>query len=180
MMLIAGTVMAVTHPVRGALAIAYLPSIGPAPMRFELAADPGPAFDWKLLRSLSPATNSSPVPVPVAETITNTNADTVLKAGSLSSTNDTITAASTPAADPGAGSHLEIPPGSMVLPSSSDESSSPVTAQILAGFFKPTSGGKKLGGRDSAGAAMFMPVDVGFTPPSPSPAPESKAVYKSP
>jgi hypothetical protein len=175
--LVVTTAIAITHAFGGA--IAYLPSIGPAPMRFEPVADPDAAFAWKLLRPLQPTTGSSAVTVPVAETVTNTTNGLVFMASPLPSTNDAIAAASTPAADPGTSKNLETFPGSTALLASSDGSSSPVTAQILAGFFKPTAGAKNLGGTNLTGAVVFMPADIGFTPPSPGPVPESKAIYKS-
>ncbi len=159
-------------------AIAYLPSIGPAPMRFEPAEDPDTMFAWKSLNPLTPTAKNSSASVPDTGIVTNATNAVIGAAGSLPSTNDTIVAASTLSANPGAKTNLETSPGSAIWPSS-DESSSPVTAQILAGFFKPAPGGKPVGEKDSTGTAVIVQPDIGFTPPSPGPAPESKAMYRS-
>ena len=167
--------MVVVHPVQGA--IAYLASIGPAPIRFELVTDADVTLNWKPLRlALQPAQKAA-IPTPDSKTMTNVTNDAGLKLLSSSATNDTIIVSSASAANPGEKNNSDMSPGSVMLPGQTDDSSSPVTPQILAGFFKPAPGGKNPGGKNSTGAALFMPAEIGFTPPSAKPATESRATY---
>jgi len=165
MMLTVLTAMAGTHSMQGA--VAYLPCIGPSPLRFEPMADPGASLAWKSLRPLPP-------PAQIMEAMTNATNDVVIKESSTPNTNNTIVAASAPTAVPVEANNSGSAANPVILPASSDDSSSPVTAQILAGFFKPSAGGK-----NTTGNAVILPTQLGFTPPSPNSAPESKAVYKS-
>jgi len=150
-------------------AVAYLPSIGPAPLRFELVLPPDMAMAWK---SSTPAAVAA-VPAPAAETMTNANNAAALKTIPTTVTN-TIIAVSAPATEPLEKTNLEAIAGPLNLPVQPDDASSPIASQLLAEFFKPASDGKTL-----AGTAVFTPVEIGFTPPSVKSAPESRAIYKS-
>jgi len=168
--------MLAAHPVQGG--IAYLPSIGPAPMRFEVTTNSDESLAWKSLCPLLPAVESSNVPVPEVTALNPDTNDVVIKVSSAPVTN-ALASASVSAAKPGENKNSETSPGTVMLPVQTDESSNPIIPQLLAGFFKPTPAGKKPGGRNPAGAAVFMPAEIGFTPPSSTPVPVSQASYKT-
>lgn len=166
-----GLGLLVALPASGA--IAYLPSIGPAPLRYEPATDPDALLAWKSLRLAQRPAADAGVPAPATPTLTNANNEAVWPAGSSPATN-TSHAAAVPVPDPGATTNSDMIPDFMRLPDTSNDSSGPVTPQLLAGFFKPGPGGK-----NPDGTAVFVPMEIGFTPPSPKPAPESRATYKT-
>ena len=165
------TGMVAVSPAVGA--IAYLPSVGPAPLRFELTTDPGASLAWKSLRPLLQPGAGTGILIPAAQTTTNATNDVVSKASSLPATN-VISTASVLAADQGERKNSDTIPEPMIFPGQTDESSSPVTAQILAGFFKPVPGVK-----NPDGTVVFVPAEIEFIPPSARPVNESQAIYKS-
>ena len=58
----------------------------------------------------------------------------------------------------------------------------PVTAQMITEYLKPTKGQNATNPADQPGATVFVPNQMGFTPPVmqiPPSVPESRAVYKS-
>ncbi len=193
--LITGFCLVFAGPPSASALTAYLPSIGPAPMRFEPTTDPSALAKWDPL--LLPAgqqiasaaeTNSSK---PAAETTTNateTNApETVAKAITPPETNRVPTPISAPAevatasnpppatlpapANPDAASDASS--DYFVQPVQSVDLSTPVTPQILAEYFKPRQGGK-----NSSAASVVVPLNITFIPPT-APAPvQSRATYK--
>ena len=171
MMVLATGVVMVSHA-RGSTA--YLPTVGPAPLRFEPITTPETTLAWKplLLTAARPPGNAG-VPTPAAET-TVTNATNSVAAMAVSApVTNVINAVSGPMADPGEQKEPElllIPP---IFPVESNQLSGPVTPQILVEYLKPG-----LGGKNPAGTAVILPVGIDFTPPAPKPA-ESRAVYKS-
>jgi hypothetical protein len=165
------TGMVVVHRVQGA--IAYLPSSGPVPLRFELVTAAGASLAWKPLRLALQSAGNPVVPAPVAETMTNGTNVVASQAMSSAATN-TISVVSVPAAGPDENENSKMPRDPVIFPVQSDDFSGPVTPQILAGFFKPVPGGT-----NSAGTAVFMPVGIGFNPAPPKTATESRAIYKT-
>jgi hypothetical protein len=162
--------MAVVWPVSGG--DAYLPSIGPVPLRFELATVPGTLLTWPSLRP-APAAKAS-APVPVVDSPTNAIHEIAGKPLSPVVTNGvSISAVSPPASDPKEEKAPEMSPDSVVLTDHPGNPSDPVMPQQLATFFQPASAGK-----NTKTAVILMPDSVGFTPPMPKAAAESRAVYK--
>jgi hypothetical protein len=163
------TGMVAAHPAIGG--VAYLASVGPAPLRFEMATS-GMPLAWKPLRlELSPEGNAG-VSTPAVETTASATNVPVLEIISSAVTN-TLTKVSTPAADSGAKKNLEKSPDTVVFPVLPGDSSIPVTPQMLSVFFKPVPGGK-----NPAAIAVAASLGIGFTPPSPKVAAESRATYK--
>ena len=171
--------LVVTAHARGAAA--YLPSIGPAPLRIEPEPAPGTVPNWKplLLPATRPVENTNP-PAPAVEALTANTNDIVIKVASSPATNattytNTNRLVAVVAANSDDESNLDVPSVPMIFPVTSDDLTSPVTPQILAEYFKPNPGRE---GKDQSGTSLFMPIDVGFTPPAPMPATPSQAVYK--
>lgn len=161
--------MVLAHPAIGA--VAYLASVGPAPLRFELAT-PGTPLVWKPLRLAQLAQKNAGVSAPAVETMASaTNA--ALKTTPSAVTN-TLPEVSSPPADPVGKKNSEMSPDSVVFPAFPGDSSSPVTPQMLSVFFKPVPGGKNPAAM--AGAAS---LEIGFTPPSPKGVVENRAIYKT-
>jgi len=153
--------------------IAYLPSIGPAPMRFEPVMASDAAMAWKLLRPAPAPAEVLAVSASAAGTTTNATQGVAIKPISLATTN-IITAVSGPAAGPVDKTNTDVFAGTMMPPVQPGDSSSPITPQLLVDFFKPVPGGK-----NPAGTAVFTPMEIGFTPPAPKAGLESRAIYKS-
>lgn len=169
--LLAGTVIGPRLPA----STAYLPVIGPAPLRLETMPAPGATWSWKFpipaARAVEPTnppapavaatTNiNSPVNPPVAAALA-TNADqapAALTTGANAQTNVNVVATAPPPAI------LPLAPGDTMT----------ITPQLLADYFKPMPGAE-----NSAAPVMFVPAEAGFTPPIPQPAPESRAVYQT-
>jgi hypothetical protein len=159
--------MAPVPPVQGS--IPYLPSTGPAPLRFELAATPGFAWAWKQLR-VAEIASAAARGAGTADKATNAVAPTTVS----SAITNIVTGASVKLAGPVATKKPELLPDNVTLPDPSDEVADPVSPQALAEFFKPGAGGKTPNG-----TAATRPGQIGFSPPAPKAAPESRAVYKS-
>jgi len=156
-------------------AVAYLSSIGQAPMRFELATNTGALSVWKPLRLVAPTATNGSIPAAGAETLANVTNQTVLNTPSLSAKNtNVIRAVSVPVADPGENTTSEISPVPVILPFSADGSSNPMMLQELAGYFQPVPG---VNGTN--GTAVLLPVKIGFVPPLPAIPAKSQAIYKT-
>jgi len=163
--------MVAVWPVSGT--IAYLPSIGPAPMRLEPVMAPEAAMAWKLLRPAPASAEVLAVSAAAAGTTTNATQDVAIKSVASAATN-IITAISGPAAGSVEKTNTDVFANTMMPPVQPGDSSSPITPQLLVDFFKPVPGGK-----NPAGTAVFTPMEIGFTPPAPKAALESRAIYKS-
>lgn len=160
------TGLAVVRPLPAA--VAYLPCIGPAPLRFELATAPGLAWAWKQLRvadKTGAAGHSAPPPAAATNDVATPTLAAVGTNTVLGATGAKVTLLDKNNAEP--------PPAAEVTPESDDDVTVPVTPQMLSGFFKPDAAGKTPGG--SAGG---KPGQIGFTPPTPKGGTESRAVYR--
>jgi hypothetical protein len=167
-----------TGPISGAETggDAYLPSIGPVPLRFELALSPdvSSSLAWKPLRLAQRPEKKTSVPVPVAGTPANATNEVVGKSLPPVATNSiSISASSLPGADPKGKTTADISPDSVTLTDRPGDSHDLVMPQQLATFFQPAPDGK-----NTKTAVILMPDGVGFTPPLPKAAAESRAVYK--
>lgn len=160
-------------------AVAYLPAIGPAPLRFEQAPATGAVLTWKplLLPAALPAeTNKAPDTAKTPANTTN-NGVAILTANAAPPAQATIqtnnsTASSLAAIKTGDNNKPEMAPAPALFPAAQTGALGPVTPQMLAEFFKPGPGG-----RDQNQTAVFVPAEINFQPPPPPPA-ESRAVYK--
>lgn len=156
---------------------AYLPSIGPTPLRFETTT-PGIFLAWKplLLPATLPMQNTT-ADAMTAKTLgadTNTTVSTAVSPP-VTGTNPPINTVASLAADQGEKINPETFPPPVLLGGKPDDSSAPVTAQILTDYFKPGPGG----GNNRMSTAVFVPVGISSAPPPPKPANTSKVVYKT-
>lgn len=147
---------------------AYLPVIGPGPLRFESLPEPvavAPAVPVAIPAEPAPAaptTNDSDAPlvpfpilappVPEANSQTNTVSSVPAPEASLNGTNN-----STSALEPG----WAKPQNDFISP------------QMMLHFFQ-----RKFGETNAPETGVVVPVN--FTPPSPGPRPASKATYVTP
>jgi len=155
--------------------IVYLPGNGPAPLRFASDTNSATAPIWKPLLLPAASTPDDSVPSPatnaaVANHIADTN-DVVLKVSSAPATNANPPEIIFPGLAESDGTNSDIPPIPMIYPATAGDPSNPVSSQVWGEFFRPGPGRKNDNG-------VFMPIDVGFTPPVPKPPNESRAVYK--
>lgn len=172
-MLIIVAGMAVVWPVSGG--DAYLPRIGPVPLRFELAMAAGTSLAWLPLRSAPGAAGQARTPVPVAGIPANATNEVAGKTLPPVATNNISISASSPsAADPKGKTALDISPDPVILTDHPGDSPDLVMPQQLATFFQPAPDGK-----NTKTAVILMSDGVGFTPPMPRAAAESRAVYKT-
>jgi hypothetical protein len=163
--------LAWARPMPGA--VAYLPCVGPAPLRFQVATAPGLEWAWKQLRA--PDKNNaaarsseslvSPANAVVANSTATAATNVEAKADSGTATNG-VNPGDKPAAEPSWDTGM--------MPDQSDDLSTPVTPQVLAEFFKAGPGGKTAGGGAGGRAGQ-----IGFTPPTPKSGVESRATYKT-
>ena len=143
------------QPTRGG---AYLPLVGPPPLRFEVAINRAKLVSW--------ATPVLPPPVVAAET-------------NLPSTTDTDSTASAnvpPPASAQARRPGSLPPENLSTNSAPQGQSANdllvITPEMLVDYFKP--------GNDATNATrvrVLAPVD--FTPPASASIPSSQAIYKN-
>jgi hypothetical protein len=148
--------------------VAYLPFIGPPPLRFQAVVTPAKSSAVKLVLAEPRVTESTnavltnavaapppAVPKPAAA---------VAVVVSLPVTNNAVSSAPLAAENP------TKPAAPAVLPIPADNLLS-ITPQSLAGYFVPG------GGRNAGGMTLAVPVKVDFVPPPPSGI-ESRAEYK--
>lgn len=177
----------------------YLRWVGPSRLRFLTLSDPAISDSWTIdndpPQSAEPAqTNAPAVPSPSAAS---TGPSPAIPPPDPSLTNPpappqsppvtapNVTAAQSPA-NPVPGYEFVLPDS---LPGASSLTSTPavtntigpasemllVTPQMLVDFFKPMPGAT-----NAAPVRVLVPVDIGFQPPLASPAPPSRAIYRSP
>jgi hypothetical protein len=137
---------------------AYLPITGPTPLRFETAMARTFA-----LPPAKPAEHLDPKPVSEpAQTLTNAAPETLTVSN----------------AEPGLGTAETFPLGESMSPvptaANSPAGDAPlITPQILAEYFKPA-----RGSTNATGVSVFVPTQVGFTPPMEKTPASSRATYK--
>ena len=137
---------------------AYLPFIGPPPLRFETAA-PGASPAAKMLPAnspSSPATNAMVSPAAAVPAATKA----VAAATTSVETNSTAAAGGQSTGQP------------MIVPLPVNDLTV-VTPRMLADYLKPVAGA----GREGALAAS--PGKINFQPPTPQPELQSRATYKT-
>jgi len=168
------------HFTRGAGA--YLPAVGPCPLRFELMAANSGSFALTLF---SPPTKPAPVTSAAPNPATNQTHAADLPAASAPGTNQPVMATATATAKPLTNTEL-----STISPLPDDNI---VTPQMVAEYFQPVLNGTNqaagtagtmgtMGTMGTAGTmgtmgTVAVPVDLGFTPPS-ARAAQSQATYK--
>lgn len=160
--------------------VAYLPIVGPPPLRFELFTTN--IFNYSQFK-LDSANRSSTKPPPQ----TSTNSQPAVSQAMTSPPSPvagTPTAAS--AAAPSNNSE-EIVAGAQNPPSARENFNFPpstasdlltVTPQMIAQYLTPDRTGTNA--LDRPGAVVFVPADLPFTPPTPKGSSESQANYHSP
>jgi len=142
---------------------AYLPGIGPAPLRFL------PIVTSPNLTVLPPLDmgDEEPQPETVETNLSTTNVAATVEAGTAvpDDTNEvsTVTSSEQPGANPDA-------IGAFIPPSTGY--SAVITPQMLTEYFRPMQGAT-----NGVGVSVFVPTEVGFTPPNAQPS--SQATYKS-
>jgi hypothetical protein len=160
----------------------YLKIVGPPPLRFEspetntllalkaVMLKPKPSVtentDSMATNMVAPATNA----MAVAATVTNPVAEVTAV------TNQVASSVVTNTVDVNGVNNI-----SGDSPSSARDLL-PVTAQMITEYLKPTKGQNATNPADQPGATVFVPNQMGFTPPvmqNPPSVPESRAVYKS-
>jgi len=149
--------------------VAYLPFIGPPPLRFQTVVTPAQPPSARLVLPEPRATESTNavaagggVPLPAA---VSKPAQAVVEAVSLPATNNAVSAA------PAAPKSSEISATPAVMPIPADNLLS-VMPQMLADYFVPG------GGTNAGSIVVAAPVRVLFVPPSPQSDTESRAEYK--
>lgn len=152
LILIVLTGQLVAHP-----SSAYLPAVGPAPLRFEAVPAPGAAEAWKLVllaqkaALAAMATNATNVAVSTPIPAANTNAANLVTLPVVSLPDET---------------NSETVPDATVLPPLGEDTFDPSTPQAWADFFKPGAGGRFAGPRTE---------EPRFVPPAPKSAKENGA-----
>ena len=136
---------------------AYLPVTGPTPLRFEIAMTR--VFDFAsvgkiLVLPLRPESVETNIVSPVV-TVTESNTSPATITISTTSGGDEA-----PAPEPPVAPH---PADNLLV----------ITPQMLAEYFKPFPGATNAGG-----VSVFLPVQVGFTPPTDKAPVASRATYK--
>ena len=150
MILIVLTGPLVAHP-----SSAYLPMVGPAPLRFEAVPAPGAADAWKLLLLAQKAARAA-----VATNATNVAVITPIPAATTNAAN----LVSLPLVSRPDETNSETAPDAAMLPPMGDDTFDPSTPQAWADFFKPGSGGRFGGPRTE---------EPRFVPPAPKSATET-------
>lgn len=162
---------------------AYLPVVGPAPLRYQPATAKPTAFapDWFAPKKETPSKQTNapePAIKPASQVEAKTNAEAVVKAVSPSPTQVTNTPA--PSATiisaesvPSAASNETDIKNEVVSPSSTVDSLM-VTPQMLAEFMKPAPGQT-----NQPATSVLLPTQLRFLPPQSRPG-ESRAIYRSP
>jgi hypothetical protein len=168
---IAGVKLAVVAVIIAAQSLwgapAYLPAVGPTPLRFEAQTPRGMTLAWKAQFPLTPP--AKPADAPSTNSI----------ATATPATNAVVMSTSSPAPDTTGANSMLTPQTPVMVPYQSDESGAAITPQALAGYFKPTPGWHRSGGGDDGNTGEGRQPPVGFMPPSPKP-PESRATYRTP
>lgn len=145
---------------------AYLPVIGPTPLRFEAAMTR--AFDFSSVGKAAvvppPKTEAAPKWMEPAHGSTNTTTTVV----SSTESNGSILSVAVPTPLP----EEPAAPAEFVAPHPADNLLV-ITPQMLAEYFKPFPGAT-----NAAGVSVFLPVQVGFTPPTDKAPVASRATYK--
>jgi hypothetical protein len=153
--------LAVVPPVTGTAP--YLPTVGPAPLRF--ASPPAAAPAWRTL----PLTVNGGLPLRVKETTAAATNDFVLNPGTTNAVPLAAPSAPAPIGKLDAGAVVE----SAVSSRLSGDSEDPVSAQMLIEFFKPAQVRT-----NSAGAVN--PEAIKFTPPAPKAGSGNRPANKTP
>jgi hypothetical protein len=141
----------------------YLPTVGPAPLRFESAPAVAPA--WRTLR----LTINGGLPLPVRENPPAATNDPALNTGTTNAVPQIAQPAPAPIGKLDAGAVVE----SVMSPRLPGDSVDPVSAQMLIEFFKPAPVRTNSAGAFNSGA-------IKFTPPAPKAGPESRSANKTP
>jgi hypothetical protein len=160
--------------------VAYLPIVGPPPLRFELFTTN--IFNYSQFK-LDLESRCQMKPAPQAST---NNLSTVSHA--ISSPPPPATGAATAASAAGSPGNSEenvaggenrlTPRENFNFPSSTASDLLTVTPQMIAQYLKPDP--TATNALDRPGAVVFVPADLPFTPPAPKSNPESQANYHSP
>jgi hypothetical protein len=143
-----------SQPVRGG---AYLPLVGPPPLRFEMAMVHAPKNSWML-----PAP-----PPPVTVTETNPPTASVIPSNNIVPAPPPGTPTNAPAVLPPADSSAKS-----ATPTRPAEDLLVVTPEMLVDYFKPTNAATNAN-------SAHVPLPLNFTPPTSLPIPSSQAIYKN-
>jgi hypothetical protein len=157
--------------------VAYLPIVGPPPLRFELVTTN--IFNYSLFK-LDLANRSLIKPAPQAST---NNPSTVSHAMTSPPPPATSVASTTgPSGNSeeniAGGENRSTPRENFNFPPSTASDLLTVTPQMIAQYLKPDP--TATNALDRPGAVVFVPADLPFTPPTPKGNSESQANYHSP
>ena len=157
--------------------VAYLPIVGPPPLRFELFTTN--IFSYSQFK-LDLANRSQIKPAPQAST---NNPSTVSQA-IISQPPSPAIATSAPGTSGNSeenvagGENRPTPRENFNFPPSTASDLLTVTPQMIAQYLKPDPAATNA--LDRPGAVVFVPADLPFTPPTPKGNSESQANYHSP
>ena len=144
---------------------AYLPVTGPTPLRIEVAMTRPVDFSsyGKVTESHAKTDVSSPAAEPAVDSKTPLNAMV-----SVTESNGSVPAVAVP------GNSGEETPSESALPPILRPADNllVITPQMLTEFFKPFPNGT------NGGVSVYVPVQIGFTPPTEKNPPSSRATYK--
>ena len=167
-----GGILILTACRAGGASSPYLPTFGPAPLRFAAAPDKTKVFLWPPLIPQGPATPSNTVTV-VDAAAAPTNSPVLSSFGPpwLPPTNTVEMVAKSPAEDPPASAAINLP--TPLEPPGNPSGGMLVTPQMVADFLKagPHGSGQPLTNALPAG-------ELWFAPPSFHPSPGSEATYR--
>lgn len=161
---LAGAWLAANMVITPALATvsAYLPVTGPTPLRFEVATTH--PFDFSSVGKVVVPPKTEMIPQAVDPAPTNTASPVV----SITESNDSVVSVALPATTP----EEPLVPASFMSPHPAGNLLV-ITPEILAEYFRPAPGAT-----NAAGVSVFLPVQVGFTPPADKNPAQSRATYK--
>ena len=144
---------------------AYLPVTGPPPLRFEVAMTR--TFDFSTVgKNAVPPPKTEAVSVLMEPAHGSTNAAATVV--SITESNGSVLSVALPNTAP----EESVVPEPPVAPHPADNLLV-ITPQMLAEYFKPFPGAT-----NAAGVSVFLPVQIGFTPPTDKAPVASRATYK--
>jgi hypothetical protein len=160
--------------------VAYLPIVGPPPLRFELFTTN--IFNYSQFK-LDLANRSPIKPAPQASTNSpSTVSQAITSPPTPLANTPTVASAAGPSGNSeenvAGGENRPTPRENFNFPSSTASDLLTVTPQMIAQYLKPDR--TATNALDRPGAVVFVPADLPFTPPTPKGNSESQANYHSP
>lgn len=168
------TVAGVVPTLPAAEAVAYLSSIGPAPMRFDLATNAALPATWKPLRTPSAMlTNAVASPAVTAAAAVASPLNATNEAALEVANANEVAKVAVPAAEPPGNPNAETASAPVVVATPADTTPNLSVLQELANYIQPG-----VAEKSTNVTTVLVPVKIGFVPPLSAMPAKSQAIYK--